>query len=225
MHGYTLLFLYISQNASLQDLLPPTFYPSTLRSFPLPPLLLFHQPKNLQHNAQQQLIRRRMCKQKTHTLPIMRPANGLRQRGTNIHNLQLLTRLHLPLHGHRVRHHDPAQLAPVQRLDRIPRQYPVSDDSNDFARAVRHDCLSGFHERAARVSHVVDEDGGAPGDVADEDHAGDFVGAGALFVDEGEAEVEAVGDGGCSAQISILASSSHGMYCSPFARGSKFCLG
>ena len=90
----------------------------------------------------------------------------------------------------------------------------MSDNGDDFTRAVRHDCLSGFHERAARVGHVVDED-----------HAGDFVGAGALFVDEGEAEVEAVGDGGCSAQISILASSSHGMYCSPFARGSKFSLG
>ena len=180
-------YFYISLKAPLfrTYCLPPSI-PLPCAPFPPPPLLLFRQPKNLQHNAQQQLIHRRMRKQNTHS-PHYASCEWPRQRGTNIHNLQLLTRLHIPLHGHRVRHHDPAQLALVQHLDRIPRQYPVSDDSDDFARAVRHDCLSGFHERAAHVGHVVDED-----------HAGDFVGAGALFVDEGEAEVEAVGDGGYS---------------------------
>jgi hypothetical protein len=34
--------------------------------------------------------------------------------------------------------------------------------------------------------------------IADKNHAGDFVGAGTLFVDEGKAEIEAVSDGRCS---------------------------
>jgi hypothetical protein len=117
---------------------------------------------------------------------------------TNIHNLQLLSRLYLPLHGHRVHHHDPAQLALVQHLNRIPRQYPMSDNSDNFMRAVQLDCLSGFHERAARVSHVVGKDGSAHSDVVNGDHVGDFIRAGALFVDKGEAKVKAVGDRGCS---------------------------
>ena len=74
----------------------------------------------------------------------------------------------------------------------------MRDDGHDLAGAVVHDGFGGLDQRAAGVGHVVDEDGNAVAHVADEDHAGDFVGAGALFVDEGEAEVEAVGDGGCS---------------------------
>jgi hypothetical protein len=74
----------------------------------------------------------------------------------------------------------------------------MRDDCNDFARFVRHDGFGGFDESAARVGHVVNEDGDLVFYVADEDHTGDFVGARTLFVDEGEAEVEAVGYGCCS---------------------------
>ena len=74
----------------------------------------------------------------------------------------------------------------------------MRDDSNDLASFVCHDGFRGFDERAAGVGHVVYEDGDFVLYVADEDHAGDFVGARALFVDEGEAEVEAVGNGCCS---------------------------
>ena len=74
----------------------------------------------------------------------------------------------------------------------------MRDDSDHFPRFVAHDSFCGFDERAACVCHVVDEDRDLVLDVADEDHAGDFVGARALFVDEGEAEVEAVGNGCCS---------------------------
>jgi hypothetical protein len=65
----------------------------------------------------------------------------------------------------------------------------MSNDSNNFASTMVHDCFGGFDERAAGVGHVVDEDGDFLLDVSDEHHAGDFVGAGALFVDEGEAEI------------------------------------
>jgi hypothetical protein len=82
----------------------------------------------------------------------------------------------------------------------------MSDDSDNFARTVRHDCLSGLDQSAACVGHIVDENGNSVLNIADKDHTGDFVGAGALFVDEGEAEIEAVGDGGCSVQRIKLAS-------------------
>jgi hypothetical protein len=102
----TPLFSIITTHHSIPLLCPPPF----LRLFQKLSLsfCLSNQKKkkNVQHNAQQQLIRRRMRKQKTHTLPIMRPPNRLRQRRANIHNLQLLTSLHLPLHGHRIRYHN-----------------------------------------------------------------------------------------------------------------------
>lgn len=101
-----------------------------------------------------------------------------------------------------IRHHNLPQLAPVQRLDRVAAQDTVRDNGDGFFCAVRDDYVGGFDERAARVGHVVDDDGDAVFDVADEDHAGHFVGAGAFFVDQGEAEVEAVGDGGCSVLFS-----------------------
>jgi hypothetical protein len=71
-------------------------------------------------------------------------------------------------------------------------------DCNNLTRFVRHDCFGRFDERAACVGHVVDEDGDLVFYVADEHHAGDFIGACALFVDESEAEIEAVGYGCCS---------------------------
>ena len=48
---------------------------------------------------------------------------------------------------------------------------------------------------AARVRHVVHEDGHLALGIADEDHGGDLVGALPLLVDEGELDVEPVGDG------------------------------
>jgi hypothetical protein len=127
----------------------------------------------------------------------MRASNRLRQRRTNIHNPQQSTPLPLIPERHRIRNHYPTQLTLIQRLDRIAAQYPMSDDRNDFARLVRHDRFRGFDERTTRVRHVVDEDRDLVLDVADQHHARDFVGARALFVDEREAEIEAVGYGCC----------------------------
>ena len=139
-----------------------------------------------------------MRKQKANTLSIMRPSNRLRQSGTDIHNSQLLTPTLLILERHRIGHHNTTQLTLIQDLNRVAGQDTVRDDGDDFAGLVRDERLGRFGERAASVGHVVDQDAGFVLDVADEDHAGDFVGAGALFVDEGEAEVEAVGYGCCS---------------------------
>jgi hypothetical protein len=135
-----------------------------------------------------------MRKQKTNTLPIMRPSDRLRQRRTNIHNPQPITHLYLPLQWHSIRNHHSTQLALIKILNRIPAQNPMCNDSYDLPSFVSHDGLGGFDECAAGISHVVDEDGDLVLDVADKYHAADFVRARALFVDEGEAEVEAVGD-------------------------------
>ena len=94
---------------------------------------------------------------------------------------------------HRVRHHEFLQLTLVQLLARIPAQNTMRNNRDGFLGAVLHHHLRSLDQRAARIGHVVDDDGDAVRDVADEDHLGDFVGARALFVDEGEAEVEAVG--------------------------------
>lgn len=74
----------------------------------------------------------------------------------------------------------------------------MRDDGDGGFGAVSDDDFGSFDECAARVGHVVHDDGDAVAHVAYEDHTGDFVGAGTLFVDEGEAEVEAVGYGCCS---------------------------
>ena len=65
-----------------------------------------------------------------------------------------------------------------------------------FAGAGSLDRLGGLGEGAARVGHVVDEDGDLVLHGADEDHATDLAGAGALLVDQGKGQVEAVGDRG-----------------------------
>lgn len=95
---------------------------------------------------------------------------------------------------HRVRNHQLAQPAPVDLCARRAAEDAVGDDRHHLLGAVRHEHVRGFDERAARVGHVVDEDRDAPVDVADERHARDFVGLRALFVDQREVEVEAVGE-------------------------------
>lgn len=104
------------------------------------------------------------------------------QRGTNIHNKNLLALLILALQGYRIRHDDPTQRrARVQLLDRVAAEYAVRDYGDDFGGAARGELLGGRAERAAGVGHVVDEDGRFAGYFAGEGHAGDFAGLFALF--------------------------------------------
>ena len=93
---------------------------------------------------------------------------------------------------HRIRHHKLPQLTPIDLLDRVAAENAVSDNCDRLACAVLDHHISSFDESAASVGHVVDDDSDAVADVADQNHAGDFIRACALFVDEGEAEVEGV---------------------------------
>lgn len=92
------------------------------------------------------------------------------------------------------------KLAVVDFVDGVAGEDTVGHDGNGSNCAVLDDHVGRFAEGSASVCHVVDDDGGAALDVADEDHAADFVGASTLFVDERELDVEAVGDGGCSVE-------------------------
>ena len=92
------------------------------------------------------------------------------------------------------------KLAVVDLVDRVAAEDTVCHDGNGSSCAVLDNHISRFAEGSASVGHVVDDDGGAALDVADEDHAADFVRASSLFVDERKLDVEAVGDGGCSLQ-------------------------
>lgn len=92
------------------------------------------------------------------------------------------------------------ELRLVKGLDSVARQDAVSDDGNGGASAVGHDDLGGLAESTASVGHVIDDDGITVLDVADENHSGDFVGTSTLLVDEGEAQVKAIGDGCSSIQ-------------------------
>lgn len=159
-----------------------------------------------------------------------RQQRNVTYRGTDIHDLQPLTLTLLAPQRHRVRNHHPRQPTPIYPLNRVSAQYPVRDNRNRLGRAVRYHHVRGLAERAACVGHVVDDDGGAVCDAADEDHAGDFVGAGALLVDEGEGEVQGVGYGCCAGEggagvISLLWVL-HGLRSdSEKKRGGNACMG
>ena len=71
----------------------------------------------------------------------------------------------------------------------------MRDDGDDLLCTMMHDGIGGFDERAARVGHVIDENGNLTVDVTDEDHPRDFVRASSLLVDQGEAKIETVCDG------------------------------
>ena len=68
----------------------------------------------------------------------------------------------------------------------------MCDNGNYFFGFVLHDSLGSFDKCTAGIGHIVDEDGGFVFYITDEDHARDFVGACALFVNQSEAEIEAV---------------------------------
>ena len=119
----------------------------------------------------------------------MRPPARLGQRPGNIHRLNPVTPGLLLLMRYRVRDHDLAQPALVQLLDGVAGQDAVGDDGDGLAGAVVEHHVRGFHQSAARVRHIVHDDGDLLPHVAHEDHAAYLVGAGALFVDEREVEV------------------------------------
>lgn len=135
-----------------------------------------------------------MAKQKRNALSIMCPTTGLGQRGGDIDHLELVALTPLLRQRHRVRDNNAAEFAPVERFDGVAAEDAVCDNGDDFLRAIGHERVRCFHQRATGVGHVVDEDGDAVLHIANENHARHFIRTRALFMDEREAEVEAVGN-------------------------------
>ena len=144
-----------------------------------------------------------MGEQETDRLAVVRSPTSLRQRCADIYRLNLVASLFLLRMRHGIRHNQTTQTAIIQIADSVARENGVGHDGIDFLCAVLYYGVGCLDEGAACISHVVHDDGDFVFDVADEDHAGDFVGARALFVDQCELEVEAVGDCGCSISMSV----------------------
>lgn len=139
-----------------------------------------------------------MAEEKRDTLAVMSPPAGLGECGADVDRLELVALVLLAAMGHRVGDDDSAQTATVERLDSVAAKNAVRDDGHHLTRAVLHDRVGGLDQRATGVGHVVDQDGDSVLDVAHQHHAGDFVRTRPLLMDQGEAQVEAVGDGGGS---------------------------
>lgn len=145
-----------------------------------------------------------MTKQKRNALAVMCPATGLGQRRGDINRLKLVALSQLLAQRHRVRDNDAAEFTSVERFDGVAAENAVRDDGDHFPCAIGHDCIRRFHQRTTCVGHVVDEDGDAVLHIAHENHARHFIRTRAFFMDESEAEVEAVSDRGGSIIGSIL---------------------
>lgn len=115
----------------------------------------------------------------------MHPPYRLRKHAPNIQHLQLRTAFLVFLLRDTVRHHHLIQRAGIDPLDRIAGKHAVGEQGIDFRGALLFQEFGGAGDGVGGVGEVVDEDGEARGDVADEHHGsvlavGDFCGAALL---------------------------------------------
>jgi len=122
---------------------------------------------------------------------------GKTHRGADIDRLDSRTQLLFLLMRYGVRHNQLLQLTLIQLLTSVSTENSVSDDRDTLPGTVLNDHIGSFYQGAARIRHVIDNDGDAVAHVTDQYHAADFVGSGPLFMDESEAKIEAVGYGCC----------------------------
>lgn len=108
-------------------------------------------------------------------------------------HLDLGALFHVVLLRNRVGHHDRIEARVVDFADRIAAEYAMGADGVDLLGARLLQLLLGQAERAARVGHVVDEDGDAVLHVAHQHHRLHFVRSHSLFVDERKVHVQSVG--------------------------------
>jgi len=135
---------------------------------------------------------------------IVGTATSLSEGGADIDGLDAVALLLLVGMGDSVGDDQTAETAAVQVFDGLAGQDAVHDDGVDFLGAVLHNGVGGLDERAAGIGHVVNDDGNLVLDVADQDHAGDLVGTGTFLVNQGELEIEAIGDGSGTERVGLL---------------------
>lgn len=128
----------------------------------------------------------------------MCPPHSLRQRRTHIHLVYLPTRLRMLWQRQSIRHNQPIQLTVLDHLDGRSAQETMRHDSNALFSALLLENGGRQSQRAARVGNIVDQYRGLARHVAYQYHPAYLVCYLALFVDDGEVNVEAVGDCGGS---------------------------
>lgn len=136
--------------------------------------------------------------EEAHRLAVVCTTAGLGQCGRDINSLDLVAQLLLLGVGDSVGNHQTVQTAAVQVLNGLARQDTVNNDGVDLLGAVLHNGVGGLDKSTAGIGHIVDNDGDLVLDVADENHARNLVGARTLLVDEGELQIETIGDGSCT---------------------------
>jgi hypothetical protein len=126
---------------------------------------------------------------------------GATYSGRDVDRHDPITQLLLLLVGDCVGADHLLQLAVVDLVDRVAAEDSVGDNGDGSCCAVLDHYVGGFAERATCVGHVVDDDSGATLDISDQNHATNFVGAGALLVNQRELNVKAVGDRSSSMRV------------------------
>ncbi|GMS87224.1 hypothetical protein PENTCL1PPCAC_9399 [Pristionchus entomophagus] len=145
-----------------------------------------------------------------HRLAVVRATNGLGENHRNIDALDLGALLHVVLLRDRVRHHDRLEGRVVQAGEGGATEDAVDAERVHLLCARLDQLVGGEADGATGVGHVIDQDGDLQMDVSDERHLLDLVGALALLVDEGEVDVEAVGDRRHSLRSSRIRRHDHG---------------
>ncbi|GMR41166.1 hypothetical protein PMAYCL1PPCAC_11361, partial [Pristionchus mayeri] len=143
-------------------------------------------------------------------LAVVRATNGLGENHRNIDALDLGALLHVLLLRDRVRHDDGLEGRLVQTLQSRTTANTVDAEGVHLLGSSLDQLIGSEADGAAGVGHVIDQDGDLALDVSDERHLLDLVGTLALLVDEGEVDVETVGDRRHSLGSSCIGRHDHG---------------
>ena len=96
---------------------------------------------------------------------------------------------------HRVRHHQSLQLTRIQRLHRLSAQNAMRHNRNRLLRPMFQTHLSRLAQRTTRVRHIIHDDGLPPLHITHQHHPAHLVRPGALLVDQGKAQIQAIRHG------------------------------
>ena len=121
--------------------------------------------------------------------------DGLGEHPGRVDALDLVARGHPGILRDGVRGHDGLEGGVPDPAQGLACEDAVRHDGIDLGRAGLAQLLGRLADRHARVGHVVDHDGNVVIDVADEGHGGELVALPPHVVDDGEVDVELVGDG------------------------------
>jgi hypothetical protein len=125
-------------------------------------------------------------------------SNDLGQYQTDIDDLDLVTRRGLVRLRNRIRHDQLLQPAILNDLERRPTEDPMGDDGVYLGSTFLEQSFGSESKGTTGICHVIDEDGDLASNGTDEDHTGDLAGLFTFLVEEGEFDVESIGDRGRS---------------------------